>query len=133
MNRKGFTLIELLVVIAIIGLLSSLAVVSLNSARKKAYNAQIKSDLSQVRNYAAVNFENGDFTTLDLADVTPTITPPACSDASYTLVMNAGFTEWAAYASLCVDEGTGTLFCVDSTGNAKLGSVAPTAASPVCP
>ena len=34
MNKKGFTLIELLVVIAIIGLLSTLAVVALNSAQK---------------------------------------------------------------------------------------------------
>lgn len=35
-NKKGFTLVELLVVIAIIGILSSVAVVNLNSARAKA-------------------------------------------------------------------------------------------------
>ena len=34
--REGFTLIELLVVISIIGLISSIAVASLNSARDKA-------------------------------------------------------------------------------------------------
>jgi len=34
--RKGVTLIELLVVIAIIGILSSVALASLNSARQKA-------------------------------------------------------------------------------------------------
>jgi len=48
MKRKGFTLIELLVVIAIIGLLSTLAVVSLNSARGKARDAQRVSDIKQI-------------------------------------------------------------------------------------
>ncbi len=47
-NQKGFTLIELLVVIAIIGLLSTLAVVSLNGARAKARDARRMSDLKQI-------------------------------------------------------------------------------------
>ena len=47
-NKKGFTLIELLVVIAIIGLLSSLAVVNLNSARGKARDAKRVSDVKQL-------------------------------------------------------------------------------------
>jgi len=36
LNKRGFTLVELLVVIAIIGILSSVAIVNLNSAREKA-------------------------------------------------------------------------------------------------
>ncbi len=47
-NKQGFTLIELLVVIAIIGLLSTMAVVSLNSARQKARDARRISDVKQL-------------------------------------------------------------------------------------
>lgn len=48
-KQKGFTLIELLVVIAIIGLLSTLAVVALNSARSKARDAKRVSDVKQIQ------------------------------------------------------------------------------------
>ncbi|MFA5358974.1 MAG: type II secretion system protein [Patescibacteria group bacterium] len=48
-NKKGFTLIELLVVIAIIGLLSTLAVVSLNSARVKSRDAKRVADVKQIQ------------------------------------------------------------------------------------
>lgn len=47
---KGFTLIELLVVIAIIGMLSSVVLGSLNSARDKARVARAVSDLKQIQN-----------------------------------------------------------------------------------
>jgi len=48
MNKKGFTLVELLVVIAIIGILSSVAVVNLNSARNKARFAAAQATVSQL-------------------------------------------------------------------------------------
>lgn len=61
-KQKGFTLIELLVVIAIIGLLSTLAMVSLNNARQKAQDARRMSDLKQLSTAMELYYsENGTY------------------------------------------------------------------------
>jgi type II secretion system protein G len=60
MKRKGFTLIELLVVIAIIGLLSTLAVVALGSARERARDSKRVSDLRQIQTALELYYTEND-------------------------------------------------------------------------
>ena len=56
-QQSGFTLIELLVVVAIIGLLSSVVLSSLNSARTKAADAAVKAQLSLMRSSTALDYD----------------------------------------------------------------------------
>lgn len=125
MKQKGFTLIELLVVIAIIGLLSSLAMVSLSSARNKAYDAQIKSDHAQMRTSLVMwADDNGGLYT---GWTTPTqFVAPACSSGGYQTSIAADGSAYVIYADLCAADG---YFCMDSTGIATSTAAAPTGTS----
>jgi type II secretion system protein G len=61
-TKDGFTLIELLVVISIIGLLSSVVMGSLNSARAKARDTVRKMDLDQLQKALALYYQdNGSY------------------------------------------------------------------------
>jgi prepilin-type N-terminal cleavage/methylation domain-containing protein len=73
-DKKGFTLVELLVVIAIIGLLASIVLVSLNSARKKARDAKRVADIRGIATALGLNFdEHGSYTQPEAM----------CTDTSY--------------------------------------------------
>lgn len=63
----GFTLIELLVVITITGILATVVLASLNSARTKAHDTAIKAEMDELRSIASMyHLEYGRYSEIDL-------------------------------------------------------------------
>lgn len=75
-NHGGFTLIELLVVIAIIGMLASIVLASLNSARKKSRDARRVADIKQLQLALELYFDaNSNAYPAALSSLAPTYIP----------------------------------------------------------
>ena len=117
-NKKGFTLIELLVVVAIIGLLSTLSIVALNTARAKARDARRVSDIKQIQTALELYYnDNASYpTTTDslkpnYMGLVPTNPAPAndggcAANYAYTYTMTGGNTYTLTY---CLGAATGGL------------------------
>lgn len=76
--KKGFTLIELLVVISIIGVLSTIVLSSLNSARVKARDAKRVSDIRQLQSALELYYSNnGQYPNVQQATDSSTCDNPA--------------------------------------------------------
>lgn len=147
--KKGFTLIELLVVVAIIGILASVVLASLNSARAKGADAAVKANLANIRAQAELIYDTVETPTdsVGYAGVCTHATVDAAVSAAATAggaTVGADDAAATATTAVCQDSAAvwvveaplktaGKYWCVDSAGASKEVSTLIAANATSCP
>ena len=124
-TNRGFTLIELLVVIAIIGILSSVVVASLNSARKKARDARRVDEIKSLQLALELYFDaNAGKYPKGLSDVAgggfiPSVpTPPSgAGDTKYNYIPLSSCTSY--HLAVTLEDGTNIALTSDKDDTVK--------------
>ncbi len=121
MDKKGFTLIELLIVIAIVGVLSSVVLSSLNSARGKGANVAVKSGMINMRSQSEIYYDDNyqSYAGVCLSQKFLSILANASSTGGGTSGCADDLNTWAAYSQLKIPETNGSYWCVDNMGASK--------------
>ncbi len=122
-GRKGFTLIELLVVIAIIGILASIVLASLNTARKKSRDARRVADIKQIQLALELYFDAGGIYPGASSELASTYIPSVPADpvtsVAYPYDNYTDNTRGACTSSACLFYQIGTLIEEVSNGALK--------------
>ena len=129
-KNKGFTLIELLVVIAIIGILSSVVLASLNTARGKGSNAAIKSNLSNMMAQAANDYDTANTYGSVCTDsvILNASSSIAAQNGQAGMSCAGNTTVFSIMAKLNTAETGGSYWCVDANGYSGYANAASTTA-----
>ena len=117
--KRGFTLIELLVVIAIIGILASVVLASLNTARDKGADAAAKSSLNNARAQSELYYDDNNRTYTTVCTAGTNNISTLLTGASNAVTADAVCFDIAGSWAASIDlngTGAGNFYCVDSTG-----------------